>query len=89
MLRFINHEQELGYKFISNFRKRVALYHARHPNFETLPMAHAQQLLSSKNISEEEMKVLQNPITKINFNKIYQKIMTSDCTLWESIEYLE
>ena len=89
MLRYIHHEQPLSSQFIANFRRRVALYHARHPNFEPIPMEHAQQLLSSREISHKELEVLQNPITRLNFNNIYTKVNSGDCTLWESIEYLK
>ena len=85
MLIYINHEQPLTSQYIANFRRRVTIYHARHPNFESVPMDHAQQLLSSKDISDKEVEVLQNPITRINFNNIHTKVNSADYTLWETI----
>ena len=81
MLNYIDHKQGLDAKFIGNFRKRVALYHARLPNFQSLPMEHAQQLISTHDISSKEYKVLCNPVTRVNFNNMFRKIMRTDCTI--------
>ena len=35
------------------------------------------------------MEVLQNPITRVNFNNMHTRINSADCTLWETIEYLK
>ena len=86
MLRYINHEHPLTSQYIANFRRRVALYHVRNPNFESIPMEHTQQLLSSRDISHKELLILQNPITRLNFNNIYTKLNSGDFTLWETIE---
>ena len=82
MLRYIHHEQPSISQYIANFRQRLALNYVIHPTFESVPMDHAQQLLSPKENSDKEMEVLQNPISRINFNNIYTKVDSADCTFW-------
>ena len=88
MLRYIHHNQPLTWTFIANFQHNVALYDARHLHFKLLPI-HAQQLVSTSDISEKEMEVLQNLITRINFSTKYMNIDSADSSLWETMEYLK
>ena len=51
------------------------LYHARNPHFEDLPIEHAQFLVSRKDATTEELNILNNPLTRSNFNGMFRKIM--------------
>ena len=62
LLPYVNNEQEITATFIRNFRQRVAYFLALQPNFSDLSIDEANSLVSRKYMTEEEHKVLDNPI---------------------------
>ena len=72
LTQYIPSEQELDAKFLRNFRLRVAYFLAKNPNYNDLTYEQTNGLLSKKYVTEEEHKVLDNPITRISFRDIYQ-----------------
>ena len=83
MLKYIHHKQPLDSSFIGNFRNRVALYHARNSNILDLAMEHAQVLVSRLDVTTEEFNILNNPLTRLNCNDIFWKVMQQDNNTWE------
>ena len=76
-------------KLIDNFRRRVALYHARNPNFAPLTLEQGMMLTSRQDIIPSDLIGMNDPITLANLNKIYGQIMKSDSNTWSAIQFLK
>ena len=47
-------------------------------------MEHAQLLVSKLDVTTEEFNILNNPLTKLNVNDIFRKVMQQDNNIWEA-----
>ena len=45
-------------------------------------------MVSSKNISEDEHRVLDDPMIRLNFNNMLRKVMAEDSTSWEALAFV-
>ena len=77
--QFVNSDTPVDAIYIRNFRTRVAYYHANqqsHTNGDInvdVSLDDANHLLSNKEISPEEHKILDNPLARLNFNEMMKK----------------
>ena len=86
---YIHHDVALDASYIRNFRHRVAYFHAKNPNFKELSISDVGELLTKSPISEEEHRVLDDPIVRINFNDMLLKIMSEGGSTWEALAFLK
>ena len=89
LTQYIPSEQELDSKFVRNFRLRVAYFLAKNPNYNDLTYEQINGLLSEKYVTEEEHKVLDNPITKICFRDMLRKAMSQNLSTCEALAYAQ
>ena len=87
LLPYVTKEQDITSTFIRNFRQRVAYFLALNPNFSDLSIDEVNSLVSQKYMTEEEHKVLDNPLIRINFNDMLRKIMSEDSSTWEALAF--
>ena len=87
LLPYVNKEQDITSTFIRNFRQRVAYFLALNPNFSDLSIDEVNLLVSQKYMTEEEHKVLDNPLIRIKFNDMLRKIMSEDSSTWEALAF--
>ena len=87
LTQYIPSEQESDAKFVRNFRLRVAYFLAKNPNYNDLIYEQINGLVSKKYVTEEEHKVLDNPITKISFRDMLRKVMSQNPSTWEALAF--
>ena len=88
LAKYLHCDITIDETFIWNFRQRADYFHASNPNYKEFSMVEAQLLLDKNTISEEEHRVLDNPITRLNFNEILLKIMFEDCSTREALTHV-
>ena len=74
-------------KFLDNFRRRVALHHAKNPNQTILSMEECEALNSRQDLSQSDFIGMNNPLVKANLNDIYAKIMENDSNVWLVLQF--
>lgn len=84
----VTDDTSLNCVFIRIFRLRVAYFHATNPNYIQLTMDDARKLIKSTPIAEDEHKILDNPITRHNYNDILRKVLAEDSSTWELLAFL-
>ena len=89
LLEYIHHDVPLDSTYIRNFRQRVAYFHAKNPDFKELSISEASTLLDKSPITNEERKILDDPIIRINFNDMLLKIMSEGSSTWEALAFLK
>ena len=91
--QFVDNGTAVDAQFMSNFRTRVAYYHAKNPsnheNQVDISLSDATSLLSRKVLSQEEHSILDNPLVRLNFNVIMKRIIEEDNTTWEAFAFLK
>ena len=78
----------IDHDFLSNFRKRCQLYHAKNCNVSLLTTADAMRLTSGDKISTEESSVVESPEVINNIQSIYANIMQSGTSSWKALAFL-
>ena len=81
-------ETFIDYKYIDNFRRRVALFHAQSPDGCTMTHDKWQCLTDRKNVQEQEWKKLEDPIIRLNFCNMYKSLMQENSNTWKILSYL-
>ena len=89
MLRLILREclpcnQNIDSKFMDNFRRRVAMYHAKNPSKPMVSMEECKVLASSKKLSPHDFIGMNDPIVRVNLDNIYAKILQNDSNVWSA-----
>jgi len=79
---------EISAKYIDNFRRRVAIHHAKYPDNPTVSMEQCKALSSSGNLSEKDFIGLNDPIVRVNMNKLYANILQTDNNVWSALNFL-
>ena len=82
-------ETDISTDYISNFRKRCQLYHAKNPDAHLLSCKVATKLISPSRFSNKELDVLADPVVIKNFRSIYANIMQSGSSIWKTLAYLK
>ena len=85
---YVHHDVAIDASYIRNFRKRVAYFHASNPEHTELNIDDANSLLKKSPLTDEEHKVLDNPMVRINFNEMLLKVMSDDSSTWEALAFL-
>ena len=75
--------------FLSNFRRRVALYILKNPNSQEITTKDGLLLVSQSKVTKLEEKVLQLPDVQVNYRKMYQGLMQSGEKTWKAIDMLK
>ena len=75
-------------KHIDNFRRRVALNHARYPNQLMVSMDECQALAKDKKLDESDFIGMNDPLVRSNLNDMYSRIMQSDSNVWSALQFL-
>ena len=75
-------------KLIDNFRRRVALHHAKNSSEPSVSMEECQALTAMKDLDKSDFIGLNDPIVRANLNAMYQKIMESDSNVWSALQFL-
>ena len=75
-------------KFVDNFRKRVAIHHAKYPNQELLSLAECQALSKESNLSGSDYIGMNDPLVRTNLNTMYGKVMQTDNKVWSALLFL-
>ena len=88
LTEYVHHDVAIDCNYIRNFRQRVAYFHAANPSYTDLTINEANMLLEKAPLSEEEHKVLDNPIIRINFKEMLLKVMAEDSSTWETLAFL-
>ena len=88
LAEYVHKDVAIDCTYMRNFRQRVAYFHATNPNYTDLTINEANLLLEMNPLSEEEHKVLDNPIIRINFQEMLLKIMAEDSSTWEALAFL-
>ena len=78
--------------FLRNFKLRVSMYLLRFPTdheISELTVEEASNLLKSTDIAANEMIDFDDPLIKLNFSAMLQKVFKSSDGTWDAIQYLE
>ena len=75
-------------KFVDNFRRRVAIYHAKNPNHEILTMEECKALSQHKDLTQGDFIGMNDPLVRANLNNMYGKIMENDNKVWSALQFL-
>ena len=75
-------------KFVDNFRRRVAIYHAKNPNHTMLTMEQCKELSVRNNLTESDYVGMNDPLVRRNLNDMYGKIMENDNKVWSALQFL-
>ena len=67
LTEYVHQDVPIDAAYLRNFRQRVAYFHASNPSYTDLSISEANMLLEKTPLTEEEHKVLDNPIIRINF----------------------
>ena len=79
----------LGRKFLDNFRRRVALHHAKNPNQSMVSVEEFQALSRHQNLLQPDLIGMNNPLVRANLNNIYAKIIQNDSNVWSVLQFLK
>ena len=63
-------------------------YISTYPQCCDITLADAELMVSTKDISVEELSVLEDPLIRTNFNPMLQEIMVEDSTTWEVLAFV-
>ena len=83
-----HHDVVIDSTYLRNSRQRVEYFHASNPSYTDLTISKANMLLEKTPLTEEEHKMLDNPIVRINFREILLKVMAEDSSTWETLAFL-
>ena len=75
-------------KLIDNFRRRVALYHARNPSESLVTMDESRLLVRNKDLDKSDFIGMNDEIVKTNLSELYTKIMKYDSKVWSALQFL-
>ena len=76
-------------KYIDNFRRRVALYHAQKESGSLLTYEEGENLTEKKRLQQSEWNKLEDPIIRLNFCKMYKTLMQENSNTWKVLSYLD
>ena len=74
--------------FLNNFRRRVAIHHAKHPDCRNLTHDVATHLTKRCNLKPYEIDELEDPLISNNFRAMYKQIMSESSDTWQVLSYL-
>ena len=75
-------------KLIDNFRRRVALHHAKNPSHDVVTMDESRQLVRNKDLDKSDFIGMNDDIVKTNLSELYTKIMKNDSRVWSALQFL-
>ena len=75
--------------FLNNFRRRVAIHHAKNPDGSQLTHDVATRLTKRCNLKQNEIEELEDPFVRNNFRAMYKQIMSESSSTWQVINYLQ
>ena len=75
--------------FLNNFRKRVAIHHAKHPDGTHLTHDVATRLTKRCSLKRNEIDELEDPLIRNNFRAMYKEIMSESSNTWQVLNYLQ
>ena len=76
-------------KFVDNFRRRVALHHAKNPNQPMLSIEECKALSKHQDLTTSDYVGMNDPLVRTNLNAIYGKIMENDHNVWSALKFLK
>ena len=82
-------ETDISSDYISSFRKRYQIYHAKNPDAHLLTGKVASKLISPSRFSNKELDVLADPVVIKKFRSIDANIMQSGSNTWKTLAYLK
>jgi len=88
LAEYLQNNVVLTSTFIRNFRQRCMSYISIHPQCCDVTLADAELMVSTKDISAEELSVLDDPLIRTNFNAMLHEIMAEDSTTWEALAFV-
>ena len=77
LTEYVHKDVVIDATYIRNFRQRVAYFHASNPNYSELSLEEVSMLLEKSPITEEDHKILDDPVVRINFNDMLLMAMCS------------
>ena len=78
----------LSSSFLSNFRRRCHLFIASNEDADELDSTSGSSLISPNRLSEEELTVLDQPIIRNNYRRLYANVMQNGSSTWKALDYL-
>ena len=79
----------LSSKYVTNFKRRVALYHVKSNVNGPITMEDAKCLTSTLDLAQSEYVGITDPLIHTNLSKMYAKIMQEDNNTWSAISFLK
>ena len=76
------HNTDLSAAYLSRFRRRCQLFIASGRNLESTENNITNRLLSTTDLSQDEIDVLDAPVIRANFRAMYAKILTNGSESW-------
>ena len=80
---------ELSATYLSSFRRRCQLFLAPEDDLDIMGNNVGNSLLSTTDLSQDEIDVLDAPVIRANIHAMYAKIMTNGSESWKAIAYLK
>ena len=78
----------LDAKFIDNYRRRVAIHHAKNPNQPMITMEQCHALSNPKPLDRTDLIGMNDPLIRSNLNAMYGRIMQNDSNVWSALQFL-
>ena len=75
-------------KFVDNFRRRVAIHHAKYPNQAFVSLEECKALSRHQDLTQSDYLGMNDPMVRTNLNTMYGKIMENDSKVWSALQFL-
>ena len=79
---------EISAAYLSRFRRRCQLFLASEKDITSADNAVANRLLSTTDLTQDEIDVLDIPNVRANFRSMYAKVMANCLEPWKVLAYL-
>ena len=79
---------EISAAYLSRFRRRCQLFLASEKDITSADNAVANWLISTTDLTQDEIDVLDIPNVRANFRSMYAKVMANGSESWKALAYL-
>ena len=79
---------DISTAYLSRFRRRCQLYLASEKDVSLADTTVAHRLLSTTDLTQDEIDILDVPVVRANYRSMYAKVMTNGSESWKALAYL-